>query len=205
MESNKVDDRISCPYNSEHKLRPDRLVWHLIKCESKESAKLTTARCPFDTTHILPIEEIIEHVKNDCTSKPSEKIIESLQRGYDDWNKLVEAKTNGKQQDNRAQKEFHNGKNSRQPKKYFKKVEDTKTDPHQTAKEETKANGFNKTDQLTQSSRSKSVKTYKKVADSDASTKTRGRPEMAQSRKEKQAVSQERPITIVSEALPDMG
>lgn len=193
MESSKVDDCISCPYNSEHKVIPDKLVMHLINCESKDSAEDTKVRCPFDATIILPIEEIIEHLKNDCTSKPSEQIIERLQQGVEDWVKLIQVKTNGKQQETKDNKKLQN---DRHTKKNFTKLEDSKTDNRQSeSNEETRGNGYNKPNQFMQSSRTKSVKTYRKVADTD----------VAKLNNEKQAVSQDRPFNIVSEALPDMG
>lgn len=204
MESNKVDDRISCPYNSTHLVKPDRFVWHLVKCESKDSAQVTTARCPFDTTHVLPIEEIIEHVKNECTSKPNSQIVERLQKGYDDWARLVEGKKNGKHTERNGKKKFNHPRNGK-PKKSFRKAEETQADNSLPAtQEETKSGAAHENNSNSKAKRSKSVKTYRKVADTDASQQ-RGRPGEVKPRQENKAASQERQINIVSESLPDMG
>ena len=52
----------NCPYDPNHKVRADRLQYHLIKCRKENSTKEKTT-CPFNASHIIPKEQRLVHLQ----------------------------------------------------------------------------------------------------------------------------------------------
>ena len=81
---------VSCPFNPEHKMRQNRLIWHLgkgckekVTCFSIHSTKLLQelyehlyATCPYNALHIIKKEQINEHI-GQC---PDKVIFQQIQR-----------------------------------------------------------------------------------------------------------------------------
>ena len=61
MSTNKCTEKlVQCPYDKLHKVREDRLQFHLIKCKRQNLDK-DFVICPFNTTHHMPKEEYDKH------------------------------------------------------------------------------------------------------------------------------------------------
>lgn len=66
---------VTCPFNSNHKLRPERIIWHMLKCSKYLSEaskkKLSKVNCAYNKEHWIDFSEIHEHMENECLERPS--------------------------------------------------------------------------------------------------------------------------------------
>jgi len=63
MSTNKCTEKlVQCPYDKLHKVREDRLQFHLIKCKRQNQDK-DFVICPFNTTHHMPKDEYDKHAE----------------------------------------------------------------------------------------------------------------------------------------------
>ena len=64
---------VSCPYNQHHKMPARRLIYHLVKCKSRQerlSLGLPDFHCKYNYNHIsFTQEELLNHEKT-CESQP---------------------------------------------------------------------------------------------------------------------------------------
>ncbi|XP_042558236.1 gametocyte-specific factor 1-like [Dipodomys spectabilis] len=71
---------LQCPYDKNHKIRSCRFPYHLVKCKENHpdiAAKLAT--CPFNARHLVPRDQLTEHIAT-CMDKTSlEDDVESLE------------------------------------------------------------------------------------------------------------------------------
>lgn len=79
---------VACPYNPNHTLTTNRLPWHMLNCRSKVRSiqlrmKTKTVTCPFDSTHVIEIDFIQEHIEVACTSRPAEPFVPPNAERYD--------------------------------------------------------------------------------------------------------------------------
>ena len=58
-----MDNRISCVYNSNHQIKPEKLVWHYVKCEDRKRLQHLFTICPYNSTHHIPNHEYDSHVQ----------------------------------------------------------------------------------------------------------------------------------------------
>jgi len=52
---------MKCPYNPEHVMPDERLLWHLTKCPDAKTYGHLFATCKFNAMHIVKKEEILVH------------------------------------------------------------------------------------------------------------------------------------------------
>ena len=62
MSTKTSEKLVQCPYDKLHKVREDRLQFHLIKCKRQNLDK-NFVICPFNTTHHMPKEEFEKHAE----------------------------------------------------------------------------------------------------------------------------------------------
>ncbi|XP_042558241.1 gametocyte-specific factor 1-like [Dipodomys spectabilis] len=71
---------LQCPYDKNHKIRSCRFPYHLVKCKENHpdiAARLATS--PFNARHLVPRDQLTEHIAT-CMDKTSlEDDIESLE------------------------------------------------------------------------------------------------------------------------------
>lgn len=77
-----MDDKVSCVYNSNHTLKPEKLVWHYVKCEDKRRLQHLFSVCPYNSMHHIPNHEFDAHVQK-C--KPVESEIKLNFGSEDPW------------------------------------------------------------------------------------------------------------------------
>ena len=75
-----MDNKVPCVYNSNHMLKPERLVWHYVKCEDRRRQQHLYSICPYNSMHHVPITEFDAHV---IKCKPPEQELK-LNFGNDD-------------------------------------------------------------------------------------------------------------------------
>ncbi|KAE8626861.1 hypothetical protein XENTR_v10006788 [Xenopus tropicalis] len=57
------DDRMQCPYDKNHLIRPSRFPYHLVKCrENNRAAAKELATCPYNARHRVPKQELDLHM-----------------------------------------------------------------------------------------------------------------------------------------------
>jgi len=61
----------TCPYNGAHKIRPERMQYHLIKCR-KQFPEVALVVCPYNATHHVPRADEHDHL----LSCPDKRIVE---------------------------------------------------------------------------------------------------------------------------------
>jgi len=62
---------LTCPYNGAHKIRPERMQYHLIKCR-KQFPEAALVVCPYNATHHVPRADEHDHL----LSCPDKRIVE---------------------------------------------------------------------------------------------------------------------------------
>jgi len=62
---------LTCPYNRAHKIRPERMQYHLIKCR-KQFPEASLVICPYNATHHVPRADEHDHLLT-C---PDKRIVE---------------------------------------------------------------------------------------------------------------------------------
>ena len=80
MASNQTAE---CPFNPNHKVPDKRLIWHIIKCQRNlkpgQLKNLTKVRCSWNPEHWVDQNDIVEHMQNQCGSRPSEQQVKFQQ------------------------------------------------------------------------------------------------------------------------------
>lgn len=51
---------VKCPFNPNHTVSRNRIVYHIIKC--KESCKSKKVRCPYNATEYIEPEDMVNHI-----------------------------------------------------------------------------------------------------------------------------------------------
>ncbi|OMJ91795.1 hypothetical protein SteCoe_5576 [Stentor coeruleus] len=75
-----MDDRIPCVYNANHLIKPEKLVWHYVKCDDRRRLQHLFEVCPYNSMHHVPKPEYDAHIQR-C-KPPTTQI--NLNFGVDD-------------------------------------------------------------------------------------------------------------------------
>jgi U11-48K-like CHHC zinc finger len=64
-----MEGKIACVYNHTHIIKPEKLVWHYVKCEDRRRLQHLYSICPYDSTHHVPNHELDSHIQK-CRPPP---------------------------------------------------------------------------------------------------------------------------------------
>ncbi|RWS08657.1 gametocyte-specific factor 1-like isoform X3 [Dinothrombium tinctorium] len=81
------DEYVTCPYNPAHRLRRNRMPYHLVKCAQNNPQKLHSfMTCPYNASHRVPKQQFDDHLATCATGKlvfrddDLEKVAEAAKR-----------------------------------------------------------------------------------------------------------------------------
>lgn len=57
------DNMARCPYNNQHVMNQERLLWHLDKCPDGNRLSYLFATCPYNTFHRMPKPQYEDHLR----------------------------------------------------------------------------------------------------------------------------------------------
>ena len=70
----KKHETVACAYNGNHMIRPEKLVWHYVKCEDRKRLQNLFRVCPYNSTHHVPVHEIDAHIQKCKPNEPEMKL-----------------------------------------------------------------------------------------------------------------------------------
>lgn len=76
---NSLEDLKTCPYNVCHQIRPERMHYHLVKCQ-KSNPHIKLERCPFNATHHIR-ESALQNHMIEC---PDRYVLDLTKDGWND-------------------------------------------------------------------------------------------------------------------------
>ena len=106
-----MSEKVACPYNKEHKVKPAKLVFHIAKCKNKDS-RLETLVCPYNSLHFIHHEEYNNHILIECPQKPTEEQLKKIQEINNSPNKATQTKDYKVEEEKNINREHSNKKNS---------------------------------------------------------------------------------------------